>query len=54
MNNKDLDDIVNVLSVSGSILNWEYLTAWARKHGTLELLEQLRAAVPELPDSEIC
>lgn len=47
---KDLDDVVNVLSVSGPVLDWEYINSWAAKHGTLELLEQLRNEVPDLPD----
>ena len=39
---KDLDDVVNVLSVSGRNLDWEYLRHWTDQHGTTELLDQLR------------
>lgn len=39
---KDLDDVVNVLSVSGETLDNEYLLHWTDMHGTSELLQQLR------------
>lgn len=39
---KDLDDIVNVLIVSGHSLDWEYIGRWADEHETTALLEQLR------------
>lgn len=47
---KDLDDIVNVLAVSGSIIDWDYLRGWSIKHGTNELLDELLTEVPELPE----
>lgn len=40
---KDLDDIVNLLTVSGDMLDWEYVTQWTREHGTGALLADLRA-----------
>lgn len=40
---KDLDDIVNVLSVSGELLDWNYIRRWTDEHATTELLLQLRA-----------
>ena len=40
---KDLDDVVNVLSVSGKLLDWEYVKRWTDEHGTPDLLEQLRS-----------
>lgn len=49
---KDLDDIVNVLAVSGSLLDWDYLNAWAQKHGTFPLLQNLLKEVPILPDAD--
>jgi hypothetical protein len=39
---KDQDDIVNVLSVSGDSLDWNYVRHWTDQHGTTELLEQLK------------
>lgn len=46
---KDLDDVVNVLSVSGASLDWEYLNSWTQKHGTHELLQTLLKEVPKPP-----
>lgn len=39
---KDLDDVVNLLAVSGGMLDWDYLSRWTDSHGTSDLLEQLR------------
>ncbi|MGB8854172.1 MAG: hypothetical protein WCC69_11470 [Pirellulales bacterium] len=39
---KDLDDVVNLLAVSGGMLDWDYLRRWTDSHGTGDLLEQLR------------
>ena len=38
---KDLDDVVQVLAVSGPGMDWEYLNAWTQKHGTHALLQDL-------------
>lgn len=46
---KDLDDVVNVLSVSGPIIDWSYLRSWTTKHGTDSLLNELLKEVPDLP-----
>ena len=40
---KDLDDIVNLIAVSGDELDWEYVNRWAKVHGTSNLLTDLRA-----------
>lgn len=40
---KDLDDIVNLLDVSGTALDWDYVNAWTAVHETAELLTRLRA-----------
>lgn len=40
---KDLDDIVNLIAVSGDSLDWEYVRGWTQAHGTEELLAELRA-----------
>jgi len=39
---KDLDDVVNVLSVSSETLDWNYIRNWTDQHGTTDLLDQLR------------
>lgn len=39
---KDLDDIVNVLTVSADGLDWNYVNEWTERHGTTALLEQLK------------
>ncbi len=49
---KDLDDVVNVLSVSGPGMDWDYLNSWTQKHGTHSLLQELLKEVPNLPDSD--
>ncbi len=49
---KDLDDVVNVLTVSGPIIDWTYLRSWTAKHETDVLLNELLKEIPTLPDSE--
>lgn len=49
---KDLDDVVNILAVSGSLLDWDYLTSWTRRHGTDELLQELLREIPDVPDDD--
>ncbi|KAA1261774.1 hypothetical protein LF1_43340 [Rubripirellula obstinata] len=39
---KDLDDVVNLLVVSGDKLDWSYIDDWATKHETTQQLKQLR------------
>lgn len=39
---KDLDDIVNLLAVSGAGLDWDYVRRWTDTHGTSSLLDELR------------
>lgn len=40
---KDLDDVVNLITVSGDVLDWEYVRGWTTAHGTAHLLAELRA-----------
>jgi len=40
---KDLDDIVNLLTVSGDMLDQEYVGRWTQEHGTGPLLAELWA-----------
>ncbi len=49
---KDLDDVVNVLTVSGPIIDWTYLRSWTAKHETDVLLNALLKEIPTLPDLE--
>lgn len=39
---KDQDDVVNVIAVSGSRLDWDYIQRWTDEHGTTQLLNQLK------------
>lgn len=41
---KDLEDVRNVILVRGSQIDWHYVEQWCRQHGTLQLLEKVRAA----------
>jgi hypothetical protein len=43
---KDLDDARDVLAVQGDSLDLPYLEGWCAKHGTLELLNRVRAEIP--------
>ncbi len=44
---KDLDDVQNVIAVSGHRFDWDYINAWTTKHGTHELLNEIRASIPD-------
>lgn len=45
---KDHDDIRDMISVSGSMLDWDYIHHWADIHGTRQLLDDLRASIPPI------
>lgn len=45
---KDLDDVVNILTVNGSNIDWTYLRSWTAKHDTDALLQELLKEVPDL------
>jgi len=45
---KDADDAVRMVAVSGSLLDWDYITAWCDQHRTGELLVALRSRADEL------
>lgn len=45
---KDREDVRNMLAVRGDTLDWEYVNRWAESHGTLGLLQQIRASIPPL------
>ena len=44
---KDTDDARNVIAVQANRLDWEYIHRWCDEHGTRELLEQVRASIPD-------
>lgn len=39
---KDREDAKNVITLQADRLDWSYIRKWCGKHGTLELLEELR------------
>lgn len=43
---KDVDDARNVIAVQGDSLDWDYIHRWCDAHGTLELLDRVRASLP--------
>lgn len=45
---KDVDDVRNVIRVSGAAVDWPYVEQWCDRHGTREILERTRleAAAP--------
>jgi hypothetical protein len=43
---KDLDDAVNVISVQGDRIDWDYVYSWCDRHGTRELLDSVRQSLP--------
>lgn len=42
---KDTDDAVNVMAMQYATLDWPYIEQWCEKHGTLQLLHDLREEV---------
>jgi len=45
---KDIDDARNIIAVSGDHLDWPYIHEWTDRHGTRQLLEELRSSLPPL------
>jgi len=45
---KDIDDVRNVLAVQGDRLDWDYLHEWCGRHGTGELLREIRTSIPPI------
>jgi hypothetical protein len=45
---KDTDDVRDVISVQGDTLDWDYIYAWADRHGTRAVLDEIRASIPPL------
>ena len=47
---KDIDDARNVLAVCFETLDCEYMSQWASRHDTADLLQQLKAEVQSIGD----
>lgn len=45
---KDRDDVRNVLAVQQNQVDWEYVYEWCNRHGTRELLDEIRQSIPPL------
>jgi len=45
---KDIADVLSVMSVKRGKLDWAYVEKWCRQHGTLAKLEEIRQTVPEI------
>jgi hypothetical protein len=45
---KDTNDVRDLISVQGDALDWNYIYSWADRHGTRELLDEIRASIPPL------
>ena len=46
---KDSDDVREVIAVQGDeALDWDYIHHWRGQHGTLELLNEIRASIPPI------
>lgn len=43
---KDIDDVANVIAVQGDRIDWEYVNLWCDRHGTRELLDNVRRSLP--------
>jgi hypothetical protein len=45
---KDREDIQNVIAIQADRLDWDYIHLWADRHGTRELLDEIRQSIPPL------
>ena len=45
---KDQQDVFDVMAVQRGRLDWDYIENWCRRHGTFEMMDQIRRAVPEI------
>lgn len=43
---KDRDDVRGVIAVSGDRIDWDYVYSWCDRHGTRELLDEIRRSIP--------
>jgi hypothetical protein len=46
---KDRNDVRDVIAVLGDdALDWQYIYRWAEEHGTRDVLDEIRASIPEI------
>ena len=45
---KDVEDVRNVVAVQGDRIDWTYVNSWCDKHGTSELLDDIRRSVSSM------
>jgi hypothetical protein len=45
---KDWEDIRNVIAVQGDRIDWDYVLPWCDRHGTRELLDEIRRSIPPI------
>jgi hypothetical protein len=45
---KDQDDVRGVLAVQGERIDWDYVHLWCERHGTRELLDEIRRSIPPI------
>lgn len=45
---KDVEDVRNVIAVQGDRLDWNYVSSWCDRHGTRELLDDIRRNVSSM------
>ena len=43
--NKDRDDIRDVITVRGDLLDWAYIHHWCDQHGTRDVLDEIRKTI---------
>ena len=42
---KDIEDVRNVITIQGDRIDWDYVISWCDRHGTRELLENVRQSL---------
>jgi hypothetical protein len=45
---KDGDDVRNVIALQGDHIDWDYVHSWCDRHGTRELLDEIRRSIPPI------
>lgn len=45
---KDLQDARGILAVQGDRIDWDYVQSWCDRHGTREILDELRQSTPRI------